>query len=125
MKLLEITMLASPTGGCDVKCYNNKELQRFNAQFEMVCGMARIRKATNEPWLQSCKQRYHNANTILRQVERHAVEIAFSKFWFVGEMVRRRQRPLSRVGVAVAATFLIWSAMQHFRMHKSKWRISW
>ena len=50
LKLLEITVLASLTWGCDVKCYNNKELQRLNTtHLEMVCGIARIRKATHEP----------------------------------------------------------------------------
>ena len=51
---------------------------------------------------------YHNAKTILCQAEqRQAGEIAPSKFRrFVGEMARRRQRALTRDGIAVIATFL-------------------
>lgn len=126
-KMLEITMLASFTWGCDVESYNNKELQRHNAtNLEMVCGMARSgRQQISHGY--TLTRRYHNAKTILCQVEqRQAVEIAFSKFWrFVGDMARWRQRALMRDGTAVIATVLNLATMQHCRMHKSKWRISW
>ena len=97
-------------------CYNTKEVQKLNTPYlELVCGMARIRKATQEPWLHLYKRRHHNAKTIPCQTERsQAVEITFNTFWrFAGEMARKTQNALTRDCTAVIATLLNWATMQH------------
>ena len=39
-------------------------------------------------------------------------------------MARRRQKALTRDGIAVIATLLNWATMRHHKMHKNRWRTS-
>ena len=49
LKVFEITVFASFSWGCDVKCRPQEVAEGQYNTFGLVCGMARIGKATNEP----------------------------------------------------------------------------